>query len=33
MGERAEVGVQRTNYSRLYAELAGAAADPEHPGE
>jgi AcrR family transcriptional regulator len=31
MGERAEVGVRRTNISRLYAELAGAAADPGHP--
>jgi AcrR family transcriptional regulator len=31
MGHRAEIGVQRTNYSRLYNELAGAAADPEHP--
>lgn len=31
MGHRAEIGVQRTNISRLYAELAGAAADPKHP--
>ena len=31
MGRRAETGVQRTNISRLYAELAGAAADPGHP--
>jgi AcrR family transcriptional regulator len=31
MGPRAEVGVQRTNYARLYNELAGAAADPDHP--
>lgn len=31
MGSRAEIGVQRTNYARLYNELAGAAADPEHP--
>lgn len=31
MGDRAEVGVQRTNYARLYNELAGAAADPDHP--
>jgi AcrR family transcriptional regulator len=31
MGERVEVGVQRTNYARLYNELAGAAADPAHP--
>ncbi|MFD6444760.1 TetR/AcrR family transcriptional regulator [Promicromonospora sp. NPDC060204] len=31
MGHRAEIGVQRTNISRLYAELAGAAADPDHP--
>lgn len=31
MGARAEVGVKRTNYGRLYNELAGAAADPEHP--
>lgn len=31
MGARAEAGVQRTNYARLYNELAGAAADPAHP--
>lgn len=31
MGARAEVGVARTNYARLYNELAGAAADPAHP--
>lgn len=31
MGSRAEAGVQRTNYARLYNELAGAAADPTHP--
>lgn len=31
MGSRAEIGVQRTNYARLYNELAGAAADPSHP--
>ncbi|MBW9120473.1 TetR/AcrR family transcriptional regulator [Microbacterium trichothecenolyticum] len=31
MGGRAEAGVQRTNYARLYNELAGAAADPAHP--
>lgn len=31
MGERAEMGVGRTNYARLYNELAGAAADPAHP--
>lgn len=31
MGSRAEAGVQRTNYARLYTELAGAAADPAHP--
>ncbi|MGH8954520.1 MAG: TetR/AcrR family transcriptional regulator [Microbacterium sp.] len=31
MGERAEAGVQRTNYARLYNELAGASADPSHP--
>lgn len=31
MGERAEIGVQRTFYARLYNELAGAAADPDHP--
>jgi AcrR family transcriptional regulator len=31
MGTRAEMGVQRTNYARLYNELAGAAADPGHP--
>jgi AcrR family transcriptional regulator len=31
MGPRAEVGVQRTNYARLYNELAGAAADTDHP--
>jgi AcrR family transcriptional regulator len=31
MGSRAEVGVRRTNYARLYNELAGAAADPGHP--
>ncbi|MFC7619303.1 TetR/AcrR family transcriptional regulator [Microlunatus sp. GCM10028923] len=31
MGSRAEIGVRRTNYARLYNELAGAAADPDHP--
>lgn len=31
MGARAEAGVQRTHYARLYNELAGAAADPTHP--
>ncbi|WP_447648132.1 TetR/AcrR family transcriptional regulator [Microbacterium forte] len=31
MAARAEAGVQRTNYARLYNELAGAAADPTHP--
>lgn len=31
MAGRAKIGVQRTNYARLYNELAGAAADPEHP--
>ncbi|MET4538375.1 AcrR family transcriptional regulator [Arthrobacter bambusae] len=31
MGARADVGVQRTNYARLYNELAGAAADSSHP--
>jgi AcrR family transcriptional regulator len=31
MGSRAEIGVRRTNYARLYNELAGAAADHDHP--
>jgi len=31
IGPRAEAGVRRTNYARLYNELAGAAADPDHP--
>jgi AcrR family transcriptional regulator len=31
MGRRAQEGVQRTFFGRLYNELAGAAADPEHP--
>jgi AcrR family transcriptional regulator len=31
MGDRAALGVQRTNFGRLYNELAGAAADPEDP--
>jgi AcrR family transcriptional regulator len=31
MGARAAAGVGRTNYARLYNELAGAAADPSHP--
>ena len=31
LGGRAEIGVARTNYARLYNELAGAAADPGHP--
>jgi len=31
MGDRAALGVQRTNFGRLYNELAGAAVDPEHP--
>jgi AcrR family transcriptional regulator len=31
MGRRAEIGVRREQITRLYAELAGAAVDPEHP--
>ncbi|CAH0191937.1 HTH-type transcriptional regulator BetI [Microbacterium oxydans] len=31
MGERAALGVERTNFGRLYNELSGAAADPAHP--
>lgn len=31
MGERAALGVERTFISRLYAELAAAALDPDHP--
>ena len=31
MGQRAEIGVQRQQISRLYGEMAGAAFDPEHP--
>lgn len=31
MGPRAEAGVRRTHHARLFAEMAGAAADPAHP--
>lgn len=31
MGDRAHAGVRREHVSRLYAEMAGAAVDHEHP--